>query len=126
MKKILIVEDETALQKMLSDVLSQEGYETLSALNGKDGLDLARSNKPDLIMLDLIMPRMDGFEVLETLKSDKETQKIPVIVLTNLEAMDNINRAIELGATTYLVKANYELKEVLEKVKQILGEAKES
>ena len=124
MKKILIIEDEAALQKMMGDLLSQEGYKIIPAFNGKAGLDLAKNENPDLIILDLVMPQVDGFEVLEKLKREKDTQQIPVIVLTNLEAMDTINRVIELGAAAYLIKANYELYEVLEKVKQILGEAK--
>lgn len=117
MKIILIIEDESALQKALSDVLTQEGFEVVSALDGEAGLRLAENRKPSLILLDLILPKMNGFEVLEALKKDSETKAIPVIVLTNLEDMKNIQKAVDLGATTYLVKANYSLEEVLEKVK---------
>ncbi len=122
MKKILFVEDEEALQKTLSEILKQEGYEVSSAFNGEDGLKLAQSQKPDLILLDLIMPKMDGFETLKRLKAYEETKDIPVIVLTNLEGIGDVGKAIELGATTYLVKAQYSLEEVLEKVKKALGE----
>jgi DNA-binding response OmpR family regulator len=125
MKKILIIEDESALQKTLSDVLGQEGYEAASALDGEIGLRMASSGeekKPDLILLDLILPKIHGFEVLKKLKENKETKDIPVIVLTNLEEMANVEKAIELGATTYLVKANYGLDEVVEKIKKTLGE----
>lgn len=121
MKKILFIEDEFALQKTLGDVLRQEGYEMISALDGETGLRLAKSAKPDVILLDLILPRVHGFTVLKQLKEDEETKAIPVIVLTNLEEMGDINRAIELGATTYLVKAQYSLEEVLEKVKKVLS-----
>ncbi|PIS38873.1 MAG: response regulator [Candidatus Nealsonbacteria bacterium CG08_land_8_20_14_0_20_43_11] len=121
MKKILFIEDEFALQKTLGDVLHQEGYEMISALDGETGLRLAKSAKPDVILLDLILPRVHGFTVLKQLKEDEETKAIPVIVLTNLEEMGDINRAIELGATTYLVKAQYSLEEVLEKVKKVLS-----
>ena len=122
MKKILFIEDESALQKTLSDYLKKEGYEVISALDGESGLRLAQTQKPDLILLDLILPKMDGFEVLRKLMENPETKEIPVIILTNLERMEDIGRALELGAKTYLVKANYTLKEVAEKVKKVLEE----
>jgi len=121
MKKILFIEDESALQKTLSDYLKKEGYEVISALDGESGLRLAQTQKPDLILLDLILPKMDGFEVLRKLMENPETKEIPVIILTNLERMEDIGRALELGAKTYLVKANYTLKEVTEKVKKALA-----
>jgi len=121
-KKILFVEDESALQKTFGDVLPKEGYDMISALDGEAGLKLAKERKPDLILLDLILPKMDGFEVLKQLKKEVETKAIPVIVLTNLERVVDIEKAIEAGATTYLVKANYTLEEVLEKIKKALSE----
>jgi len=121
-KKILFVEDESALQKTFGDVLTKEGYDMISALDGEAGLRLAKERKPDLILLDLILPKMDGFEVLKQLKKEVETKAIPVIVLTNLERVVDIEKAIEAGATTYLVKANYTLEEVLEKIKKALSE----
>ena len=121
MKTILVVEDESALQKAMSDVLTQEGFEVVSALDGEAGLRLAQEKKTNLILLDLILPKMNGFEVLEALKKDATTRSIPVIVLTNLEDMKNIQKAVDLGATTYLVKANYSLEEVLEKVKSTVA-----
>ena len=121
-KTILFIEDEAALQKTFGKILEKEGLEVIPALDGDVGLKLAKLKKPDLILLDLILPRRNGFEVLKEIKEDEETKDIPVIVLTNLEAMDNVDKAIELGATTYLVKANYTLEEVVTKVKQALGE----
>src|SRR3989344_6278636 len=118
MKKILFIEDEAALQKSIGLTLGQEGYEVKAALNGEEGFKLAKAEHPDLILLDLILPRKDGFEVLEELKKDSATQDIPVIVLTNLEGMEHIKRAVELGAQSYLVKANYSLEEVVRKVKE--------
>ena len=120
MKTILFIEDESALQKTFGDLFGQEGYEMVSALDGGIGLGLAKVKKPDLILLDLILPKTSGFEVLRKLKEDDATKDIPVIVLTNLEAMEDIEKALSLGATTYLVKANYLLEEVLEKVKKAL------
>jgi len=120
MKKILIIEDESALQRTLGDTLRKEGYEISAALDGESGLRLAQTQKPDLILLDLILPRLNGFEVLKQLKSAEDTKEIPVIVLTNLEAMEDIERALDSGATTYLVKAQYSLEEVVEKIKKTL------
>lgn len=122
MKTILCIEDEQALQKAMGDILTSEGYKSISALNGEIGLQLAKKEKPDLILLDLILPKKDGFEVLQALKEDKETENIPVIVLTNLEQMKDIDRVIKLGGTNYLIKSNYTLEEVLRKIKKALGE----
>jgi CheY-like chemotaxis protein len=121
MKTILFIEDESALQKTFGEIIKNEGYEIISALNGEDGLKLAKVKKPDLILLDLVLPKIHGFDVLKQLKSDPETKEIPVIVLTNLEEIGNVEKAIELGATTYLVKAQYSLPEVIEKIKKTLG-----
>lgn len=118
MKKILLIEDEAALQKTMSDTLKLAGYEVLQALDGEIGLRLAQTEKPDLILLDLVLPRKTGFEVLTELKKDPKTKDLPVIVLTNLEALKDVDRAITVGANTYLVKANYTLDEILLKVKQ--------
>lgn len=122
MKKILFIEDEAALQEAFGDVLKQAGYNVISALDGEAGLRLAKSEKPDLIMLDLMLPKIHGFEVLEKLKQDPGTKDIPVIVLTNLEKVEDVDKAIELGAKTYLVKMQYNLEEVIEKVKKTIGE----
>lgn len=121
-KKILFIEDEAALQKTFGDFLSQEGYEMVSALDGEKGLELSKTEKPDLILLDLILPKKNGFEVLKSLKEDEATQDIPIIVLTNLESMGDVEKTIELGATTYLIKASYSLEEVVQKIKKALGE----
>lgn len=122
MKRILFIEDESTLQKTFGEILKQEGYEMVSALDGEIGLRLAKTKKPDLILLDLILPKVHGFEVLKKLKEDIETKDIPVIVLTNLEGIGDVEKAIELGATTYLVKASYSLEEIIEKIKKALGE----
>lgn len=122
MKKILIIEDESSLQKSLGESLTQEGYKIIAALNGEIGLKMAAKEKPDLVLLDLILPKINGFDVLKTLKNNPETKSIPVIVLTNLEDMRDIERVLELGATTYLVKANYSLEEITDKIKQLFEE----
>lgn len=122
MKKILFIEDESATQKSLGHVLEEVGYSVFSALDGEAGLKLVKIHQPDIILLDLILPKMDGFEVLERLKKDDETRDIPIIILTNLERMEEVERALELGAKTYLTKSNYSLQEVVDKVKKALGD----
>lgn len=118
MKTVLFIEDEGALQKLMSAVLNEKGYMPLSALDGEIGVAMARGKKPDVILLDLVLPRKDGFAVLEELKADQETKHIPVIVLSNLEGMADVERAIANGAAAYLVKANYTPEEVVEKIEE--------
>lgn len=122
MKSILFIEDESALQKTFGDLLGAKGYEVIPALDGQLGANLAKEKKPNLIILDLVLPKMHGLEVLKVLKEMPETKNIPVIILTNIEGMIEVEKAIELGATTYLVKAQYSLDEVVQKVKEVLGE----
>ena len=121
MKKILFIEDESTIQKAISRYLEQEGYKVKNALDGEIGLKSAKEIKPDLILLDLILPKKDGFDVLRELKKDESTKNIPVIALTNLEESDNIEKVLALGATAYLIKANYSLEEIAKKIKQILN-----
>ncbi|MBI2113208.1 MAG: response regulator [Candidatus Wildermuthbacteria bacterium] len=121
MKTILFIEDESALQKTLGDVLKQEGFAVISALDGEKGIQMAKEGSPDLILLDLMLPKQNGFDVLKSLKADEKTKDIPVIVLTNLEAMEDIQKVLELGATTYLVKASYSVEEVVQKAKHALN-----
>jgi len=119
-KKILFIEDESALQRAVTQVLEESGYAVSSALNGEIGIALAQREIPDVILLDLILPKKNGFEVVAALKSDESTKHIPIIILSNLEGSEDVQKAIELGATTYLVKTNYNLDEVVEKIKNIL------
>ncbi|MDP3710383.1 MAG: response regulator [bacterium] len=121
MKKILFIEDESALQKALSEMLQETGYENIQALDGETGLRMAKSGHPDLILLDLILPKKDGFMVLEELKKDPDTQDIPVLVLSNLERAEDIERAMSLGAKSYMVKTDYKISEVINKIREVLG-----
>lgn len=122
MKKILFIEDEPSLQKTVGEILRTEGFEILEATDGEIGIQLAKASHPDIILLDLILPKKDGFEVMQELKKDSVTADIKIIVLTNLESSSDVERALALGATTYLVKANYNLEDVVLKIKQLLGE----
>lgn len=117
MKKILFIEDEARLHKNFEEIFRKENFALISSYDGESGCKLAEEEMPDLILLDLILPRKNGFEVLETLKSNPRLANIPVIVLTNLEGTQDVERALSLGAYTYLVKANYSLEDVLEKIK---------
>ncbi|MEK7493755.1 MAG: response regulator [Patescibacteria group bacterium] len=121
MEKIVFIEDETTLQKMLATALTEVGYSVTTVSDGEAGLAAVRAEKPDLVLLDLILPKMDGFTVLSEIKKDEATAHIPVIVLTNLESAEDVGRVVALGATTYLVKANYDLPDVVLKIKEVLG-----
>ena len=121
-KKILIVEDETPLRTALVDTLLNEGFEVLESKNGEEGLSVALSDKPDLILLDLLMPKMNGLQVMEKLRSDSWGKEVPIIVLTNRAPDDKImSDVIKYEPAFYLVKATLNLDEVVEKVREIIG-----
>lgn len=124
MAKILFIEDEPALQKTLGNFLRERGYQMVSALDGESGLRLVKSEHPDLVLLDLILPRLHGLEVLKAMSDDPKLRAIPAIVLTNVESSQSVEQAVELGARAYLVKTSYTLDEVLEKIKSVLSGAK--
>lgn len=121
MTKILFIEDEEALQKSLSRMLELEGFEVSGAYDGQTGLEIAQKESPDIILLDLILPKIDGFEVLKRLKTDPKTKDIAVIILTNLEQVQGVEKLIEYGPINYLVKANYTLEEIVQKIKETLN-----
>lgn len=116
--KILLAEDDEMISSMYKTKFEQAGFEVLLADNGLDGLQLALSSKPDLILLDIIMPQLDGFAVLERLKMNNKTKNIPVFLLTNLGTEEDVKKGEELGAKDYLVKANLTPAEILDKVKK--------
>jgi CheY-like chemotaxis protein len=109
MRRVLLAEDDRFLHKAASIALRRKGYEVLSALDGQEALRLAREEAPDVILLDLIMPKIQGFEVLRSLKADPITSRIPVIILTNLSQDTDRSSALTGGAREYLVKANLSL-----------------
>ena len=121
MAKILIIEDDVVLQKSLKEYLSSEGFDVVCASDGEEGTQKATSEKPDLILLDIILPKKDGYEVLREVKENTETLRIPVVLLTNLDGVADVEKALELGATTYLVKADHKLEEITVKIKEILN-----
>ncbi len=122
---ILLVEDDKFIARAYKDGLEQAGFEVAVAENGAVGMDLVRTQAPRLILLDLIMPEKDGFEVLAELKMDPALKRIPVVILSNLGQSSDIQKAKDLGAVDYLVKADSSMQEVIEKVKIHVAQARE-
>lgn len=122
MAKILLVDDDPLLVRMYQKKLENDGYAVETADDGDVALQRVDEFNPDLILLDIMMPKMDGYEVLKQLKANDSTRNIPVIMLTNVSATDaDLEKGMELGAVAYLVKANNRPSAVVEKVKEILG-----
>jgi len=115
--KVLIIEDEDALRNVLQEKMQSAGFETLVAKDGDEGWEMVKSGNPDIILLDLILPKHNGFDVLFTLKQDPELKKIPVIVVSNLSEDENLKKALAMGAEDYFVKAEHPIEEIVEKVK---------
>lgn len=122
MKRILIVEDEEIMLDLLQRKLKTHGYEVLVARDGEEGLKLIKEERPDLIIMDLVMPKMDGFMVMEEIQKDEGLKKIPLIVVSNSGQPVEINRVKDLGAKDWLVKTEFNPQELVEKIKNQLGE----
>ncbi len=120
-KHVLLVEDDTFLANIYKTKFEMEGFRVSVAENGEAGLDDAKKKKPDIILLDVLLPKMDGFTVLKHLKNDSETGAIPVILLTNLGQKDDVEKGLELGAVDYLIKAHFKPSETVGKVKKALN-----
>ena len=120
MAKILIVEDDALLSKMYLSIFMSENYEVETATDGEEGLEKARSGRPTLILLDIMMPKLNGMEVLKKLKADPDVKDIPVVVLTNLAGDNDIQNALNMGAVRYIIKSEHKPKEVEQIVRGIL------
>jgi CheY-like chemotaxis protein len=120
---ILLAEDNKFLRRTAEATLNRHGFTVLTASDGEEALKLAESNEPDLILLDVVMPKMNGFDVLRVLKREPATSAIPVIVLSNLEQQNDIATARELGAAGFWVKANVGLEELVERIQSALAES---
>lgn len=120
-KIILVVEDEDALRMVLKDVLTVEGYEVQEAVNGIEGLEMALRNHPDLILLDILMPKMDGLEMLKNVRADEWGKRVPVIVLTNLSDNEDIAKAVEEDVFEYFVKTDIRIDEVIARIREKIG-----
>ncbi len=119
-KTVLIVEDESLLLQALVDAFSAEGFSTLGAGDGQEGLSVARQKHPDIILLDVIMPKMDGMAMLKELRTDAWGKAVPVIILTNLSDYRTVADALGHGVHDFLVKSDWEINDVVTAVKQKL------
>lgn len=121
-KKILIVEDEEAIQKAVSDALLNQEFSTLTARDGQEGLEIALREHPDLILLDILMPKMDGMIMFQKLRADEWGKKVPVIILTNVSpnASSIINSVLQNEPAYYLVKSDVKLEGIVDKIKEVL------
>jgi len=120
-KKLLLVEDDNLLIRMYEDKFTRDGYEVTTAFTGEDGLIKLKNFQPTLILLDIMLPKMNGFEVLQAIKVDPATKKIPVIMLTNMASEEDSKKGLELGAVAYLVKSENTPDQIVAKIKEILA-----
>lgn len=120
--KILLIEDDPFLLNMYATKFELENFEVVVADDGEKGAKLALKESPDIILLDIILPKKDGFEVLKIIKSDEKARKIPVVLLTNLSQKNEIEKGMAMGANDFLIKAHFMPSEVVAKIKKIIGE----
>lgn len=124
MKKILLIEDDTFISEMIVKKLGAAGFSVDLAVDAESGMTKVQKDRPDLILLDLVLPGMNGYEFLEKLKADKQLSSITVLILSNLGQKDEVERGLRLGAKDFLVKAHHDLDKIVQKVKQMLEETK--
>lgn len=121
--KVLLVEDDSFISKMYVTKFTLQKFNVLAAADGEEGLQMAIAEIPDIILLDIMLPKMDGWQVLEHLKVNQSTKNIPVLLLTNLGAQEDIERGLQLGATDYMIKAHFIPSEVIEKINTLVAQA---
>lgn len=119
-KQILIVEDEIPLLELLADKFKDEGFEAIQSLNAEQGIKRALKHRPDLILLDIVLPGMDGISMLKKLRKDKWGKNVPVIILSNLNDQQKVSEAMKLGIYDFLVKTNVKLKDLISEVENVL------
>lgn len=117
---VLLVEDDVFLSGIYQKKFEMEGYKVTTVDNGEKVLPEAKKKMPDIIMLDILLPKMDGFTVLSKLKEDEQVKNIPVILLTNLGQKDDVEKGLQMGAVDYLIKAHFKPSEVVDKIKSVL------
>ena len=120
MKKILIIEDDSFLQGLEAGKLEKEGYKVITASSGEEAMKKINEPEIDIILLDLILPNFDGFDILKKVRETEATKKIPVIVFSNLSEQKSIDKSKELGATDFMVKSNFTLDELIKHINSIL------
>ncbi|MDO8509649.1 MAG: response regulator [bacterium] len=119
--EVLLVEDDVFLQGIYLKKFEMENFKVFTADNGEKALIEAKKKKPAIILLDILLPKLDGFAVLKKLKEDADTRDIPVILLTNLGQKDDVQKGLDMGAVDYLIKAHFKPSEVVDKVRKVLG-----
>ena len=117
---VLVIEDDKFLRELISQKLIKEGFEVEGAIDGEEGIKMVKELKPAIVLLDLILPGVDGFEVLSRIKGDPTLASIPVIILSNLGQKEDVERGLKLGAIDYLIKAHFTPGEIIEKIKNVL------
>jgi adenylate cyclase len=120
MTKILLAEDDKLISNSLCDALKQNGFEAFPAYDGEEAVAKAKEIKPDLMLLDIMMPKLDGISVLWELKANPETAQTPVVVLTNIGDVETISKIVEAGAVDYLLKSDQSVDDIIQKVKDVL------
>lgn len=119
-KKIFLVEDDPFLSALLKSRLTKEGFDLIHVKDGEEAINLLRDIKPDIILMDIILPRKSGFEVMEELRADPQISSAPIMIISNLGQDSDIQRGKELGAVEYFVKAKISIDELIEKIKEFL------
>jgi DNA-binding response OmpR family regulator len=119
---LLIVEDEVSFRTIYRDLFQGEGYGVLTAEDGETGWALTRKEKPDLVLLDLKLPKLDGYEVLRRIREDDDTKKIPVLIFSVMEDQQDVRKAMDLGADDYTVKGYYTSRQILQKIEELLAQ----
>ncbi len=119
-KKICIIEDEDAIREIYETVLKKKGYRVTTAADGEEGLRVLKSDKPDAILLDLIIPRMDGLELLQKIRSDSELSGLPVIIMTNVDNMEIVKKVGKYDTSFYLIKSQFDPKKMAHMVEEVL------
>lgn len=120
-KKIVLVEDDSLISSILATHLIKEGFDVVVVTDGAQAFERVAAEQPHIVLLDIILPGVNGFDILQKLKQDESTKSIPVLILSNLGSQEDIQRGIDLGASGYLVKANSMIEEILKKIQDILG-----
>jgi CheY-like chemotaxis protein len=119
--KVLIIEDDQLIQRMYQKIFTFEKYEVVMAVDGEEGLDKARTENPTIILLDVMMPKLNGIQVLEKLKQDPATKSIPVVMLSNLAGENDVETALSKGAVKYIIKSEYDPKQIADMVTEIIA-----
>ncbi|MDD3647412.1 MAG: response regulator [Candidatus Dojkabacteria bacterium] len=119
-KTILIVEDDAPILQALVDKFTNEGFDVIQASDGEEGLAKAKEEKPDVILLDIVMPKMDGISMLKELRASDWGKEMPVFLLTNLSDMDKISESVQIGISGYMIKSDWKLEDVVKKVQEKL------